>query len=968
MITIYGSDGTVKIEAPCDDNSTQEHELQGDNVLTLSFTLWEHVALEVNDWAEFMGRRYWLTERYRPEQKSTVEWKYDVKLYGPESLANRFLVLNDTDGADEAVFTLTAPASEHLRLIIDSINRGMGGAARLKAGTVAETGNIVSDYDGTYCGEALKALAEKCGTGVEWWLDGEYLNLCRCEAGEEVTLGYGKGLAGISCDMADNVRFYTRLYPIGSSRNIDPEKYGHTRLQLPGGAKHVDVNVEKYGVWDKFEEAAFADIYPRWTGEVSSVRYSPLDEDGKRNPRYYIRAKDQPFDPNDYEIGGKVKRISFETGDLAGLGEEDGGTYYFEANYDSDTHEYELITTWPYDDGTPLPNDRLCPKAGDLFMLWNIRMPDEYYPLAEQELKAAVDKYNEENAKDTRRFKGPTDHVYIEDKGIALYVGRRVRLESAQYFPETGYRSSRITKVTRRVNLPSQADVEISDAVGRGALDAIGDSVAAAESHIRELAGTFPEVLKSGDTSRPTEYNVLSALRSLGTLLRKDTADATPYLLRLLGGAEIGETVDSMLAGKGTLVTAGGRLQTDRLEVRGSMTVMDLVVNQIQAMAAECSLSDVGKITAVEALGEDTYRLTLERATEFDLTTFAEGDICYSIVNTLKTGGTDYYTSWMRVLTASAANNTVTVVAYADAAVPGGKNHAPAAGYNMTRRGNATMPDTEAGEVNERAQSWLISSREGRIMFLQNVFKPVLESWNYGIAIGKLPKTEALEQIPVAEGDLGVMADVVVARRFYEFDGNGRLVTKMVDRGEWSLAVATGDAPYRHSTHEWAQPSTGQRMVTLERHTVWHLGCKWGCLADKTVEEPKWNSAAWQMLEGDQTYYLALESTRGNLFRRGKVETVLAARVLQGDNDITELVLAAAGTETEWVRDSGDAASDNTWRPSYDGGSPLRVAIGNADMGADFGIGGTEVTFSCRVFIPVGGTEPLRVENRVAFR
>ena len=130
MIRIYGSDGLVKIEAPCDDNSTQEHELQGDNVLTLSFTLWEHVALEVNDWAEFMGRRYWLTERYRPEQKSTVEWKYDVKLYGPESLANRFLVLNDTDGADEAVFTLTAPASEHLRLIIDSINRGMGGAAR----------------------------------------------------------------------------------------------------------------------------------------------------------------------------------------------------------------------------------------------------------------------------------------------------------------------------------------------------------------------------------------------------------------------------------------------------------------------------------------------------------------------------------------------------------------------------------------------------------------------------------------------------------------------------------------------------------------------------------------------------------------------------------------------------------------------------------------------------------------------
>ena len=98
MITIYGSDGMAKTQVPCDDNSTQEMELQGDNALSLSFTLYEHVALEVNDYAEFMGRKYWLMERYHPEQVSTVEWKYDIKLYGIESLVKRFLVINDTDG------------------------------------------------------------------------------------------------------------------------------------------------------------------------------------------------------------------------------------------------------------------------------------------------------------------------------------------------------------------------------------------------------------------------------------------------------------------------------------------------------------------------------------------------------------------------------------------------------------------------------------------------------------------------------------------------------------------------------------------------------------------------------------------------------------------------------------------------------------------------------------------------------
>ncbi|MCB6981792.1 hypothetical protein, partial [Bacteroides uniformis] len=75
---------------------------------------------------------------------------------------------------------------------------------------------------------------------------------------------------------------------------------------------------------------------------------------------------------------GKVKRVSFQEGsELAGLGEEEDGTYYFEVNFDSDTREFEIITIWPYDDDTQLPGDRLVPKAGDRYILWNIRMPDE---------------------------------------------------------------------------------------------------------------------------------------------------------------------------------------------------------------------------------------------------------------------------------------------------------------------------------------------------------------------------------------------------------------------------------------------------------------------------------------------------------------------------------------------------------------------------------------------------------------
>ena len=61
-------------------------------------------------------------------------------------------------------------------------------------------------------------------------------------------------------------------------------------------------------------------------------------EDGNPFKIYYFRDDSMGFDPNDYEIGGKVKRVSFQEGsELAGLGDEENGTYYFEVNFNSDT-------------------------------------------------------------------------------------------------------------------------------------------------------------------------------------------------------------------------------------------------------------------------------------------------------------------------------------------------------------------------------------------------------------------------------------------------------------------------------------------------------------------------------------------------------------------------------------------------------------------------------------------------------
>lgn len=655
MITIYGSDGIAKVQIATDDNSTQVKEIQGDNILTLSFTLYEHIALEVNDYTEFQGERYWLMEQYKPEQLSTVEWKYDVKLYGIESLLKRFLVLNDTDGDDEPVFTLTAPPREHVALIVKSINNGMNNTTDWKVGTVEGTENIVIDYEGKYCDEALKEVAEKAGNRAEWWCEGQTVNVCRCEHGEEVTLAYGKGLTSLECDMADNVKFYTRLYPIGSSRNIDPERYGHSRLQLPNGEKHIDVNVEKYGIWHHYEADAFADIYPKRIGTVTGVRSEQVTgEDGNPFKIYYFRDDSMGFDPNDYEIGGKVKRVSFQEGsELAGLGDEENGTYYFEVNFNSDTREFEIITIWPYDDDTQLPNDTLIPKVRDKYILWNIRMPDEYYPLAEQEFKQAVDKYNEENAIDVSCYKSPTDHVYIEEHGIDLYIGRRVRLESDKYFPETGFRSSRITKVTRKVNLPSQMDIEISDATSTGTMEAISDSITDAKNYVKTAtSGNFPDLIRSWDNTYPTDNNVFSARRALKESLSRLRPDTAKEKITFLKGADFGNyntgenggTVDGDgnaewltavirellrslkfvdgMTGEGwqlwmDALTGLSNLTIDKVTIRQTLVALELLIQKVRSIGGQFVVSAAsGKIKAVAKDG-DNYKITFEQDNEF---------------------------------------------------------------------------------------------------------------------------------------------------------------------------------------------------------------------------------------------------------------------------------------------------------------------------------------------------------------
>lgn len=642
-LKIYDKRNRLRTTLVPDSSSTHHEEVGGDDYLSVSLDSQECVTLELNDWTVWEGRKFWCVETYTPKQTGRRKWTYSVKLYGAASLIKQALMLNTEDSP---VFSYTATAREHVALVVKNLNRWMGGITDWKVGKVEATGNIVVDYSGgLYGNDALKKIADEAGT--EWWIEGMTVNVCRCERGDEVTLGYGNGLLSIERDSADNVKFFTRLFPIGSSRNIDAEKYGSSRLLLPSRATYVERNTE-LGIVEHFEQTAFQEIYPRRTGKVSSVRKeTKKGDDGKPFDIYYFTDGEMNFDPNEYEIGGLVKRVTFQTGQLAGLGNDEDGEHYFEVNYNSTTREFELITIWPYDDDTQVPGGVLEPKAEDTYILWNVRMPDEYYPIAEEEYATAVEKYMDEHCLDKSVYKCSTDYVALKKRGVVPCMGQRVRLESDRFFA-SGYRESRITVVDQKLERPTEADIEISDVLSQTTQSRMADEIENVRSEVKANTVELPDVIRSWDTTLPTDNNLFSARRSQQEFISKKRNDRAKKKITFEEGIGIGLEENGRIDGKGnadllTLVvrellrsanyggsgmTGNGwqigidedllsHLIVDKITVRRVMNVFELLINKVRSVGGQICVSAAnGKIKTVQEQG-DYWHITFEQENTF---------------------------------------------------------------------------------------------------------------------------------------------------------------------------------------------------------------------------------------------------------------------------------------------------------------------------------------------------------------
>ena len=361
------------------------------------------------------------------------------------------------------------------------------------------------------------------------------------------------------------------------------------------------------------------------------------------------------------------------------------------------------------------------------------------------------------------------------------------------------------------------------------------------------------------------------------------------------GGAQFGEFIKSLYAGKGAGIDDLGNAEFESVRVRSYFECMELIINRLSAIEGDQILTEADTIESVDDLGGGTYGLHLRSKWDGYFTAQYPNNVLKGIINTLATGSGVYYTSWMRVNSVNTANNYIEVTLYPDSEVPAGTNYPPCEMMKIARWGNQT--DTK------RQSCIYLSSTEGRIVRLTGVTKPIIDATNYGATFGTLPEFLLAMDLPIIEGQDYVYARGLIVQDIIRIDYQGQPVCEIVDRGQWSA-----DADYYCKA---LNPTTGQYEIS----DVWYMGCKYRCAKTGTKTAPAWNNTDWAMIEGNPEFTVEFAET-DYLFDPDRFALTLTIIAKLYNIDITDDILDA---DVQWTRYSEDAngvervASDTAW-------------------------------------------------------
>lgn len=242
-MTINDTDGTPFVDIIVDDDSCRQAELMGDDCLMLRFSLAEPVVFPLRCSSVFEGRTYYLFSSPDITKQHERRYDYTMPMYTAAFLLHITMMRNvvidydtGTVGGDFRLsFPLTASPREHLQMIADCLNVADSGWSAAVGDGVDGRERLVS-YEFVYCDDALRAVAEACGT--EYEITGRHITLGDVEHNRKTPLhmSYGRGngfRSGVARRNESDMPPVDILYIQGGEQNI-PEHYG-MRASNSGG-------------------------------------------------------------------------------------------------------------------------------------------------------------------------------------------------------------------------------------------------------------------------------------------------------------------------------------------------------------------------------------------------------------------------------------------------------------------------------------------------------------------------------------------------------------------------------------------------------------------------------------------------------------------------------------------------------------------------------------------------------------
>ena len=937
MIEIKDISGQVRFSTPINNGAKGKFTLMKEDYIVLPFSVPSPIPFKLGDYVDLSGvldeslggklaKIYEITDIQKPTYNSSTggydyelqmnayywKWKNKVFKYTPEHAGS------------EASWSLTAALDVQLGVFLRNL-KALGYTYRgtdftFSIDSTVENKAVAMTYENINLLDALFSMAGEDKWDCDCWITDNVIHFGRCEFGDAVKIE--RGVEASSVTRSESCGTYaTRIFAFGSTRNI-PTNYRPTdeqavingvvqkRLMLPADIPYIDA-YEGMSQEEAIEDVVvFDDVYPRRVGTLSDVHTRTEEvenEDGTKETVTYYRYKDTELEfKEEYIIEGKELQITFQSGKLNGM--VFGVIFNPEPKDESRGDQlWEIVRNENY--GRPLPDDIIRPEDGDQYILsgFDIQLvSDQYIPAAEQELKEKAQKYADKMKKDDGTYQTILKSSWVKENLVSrtFEFGQRINLVDDTYF-ENG-RITRVLGWEINLDIPWDApNYTIGESMPYSRIGDIEDKVDSLTYKGQTYLGCGNGIylIRVNDSTPASDSNTFSALRSFKEFLSKKNDDHAKGKITFDSGAEFGEFIKSIYAGKGGAVDKDGNAEFESLRVRSYLEVMELIVNRLSALEGDQILTEADTIESVEVLENGLYRLHLQEKWDGYFTAQAKNNVLKGIINTLAEGSGEYYTSWMRVNDVDTAQNTIDVILYPDDETPANKNFPPFAMMKIARWGNQT---------DEMRQSCLyLSSTEGRIVKLVGVTKPIIDKTNYGAVLGTVPEFLNDLDLPLREGRDYMYVPGIITTDMIRIDYQGKPIVEYVDRGTWSA-----DETYYH---EELNPDTG----IYETSDVWHNNGKWRCQKTGTKLEPSELTTDWALLQSaaaTTSYEIVLTTAYYNVDKTGKVSAKIEGYAYKVTGSSREAMKSvnikigySEGASTNVTTDSNGFFTDNGW-------------------------------------------------------